>query len=117
MLRWVFQLAVLAVVVAVVVVLFTNVGSNSERLNIPTGYGFLDNPAQFTIPGTDFRQTQPVRDALVIGLGNTIRLSRCRHRRSPRSSAPSSASPGCPATSSCAAAGFYVETSATSRCC
>jgi general L-amino acid transport system permease protein len=74
-LRWAFQLAVLAAVVAVVSVLYSNVLRNSDRLNIPTDYGFLDRPAQFTIPGTEFRQTQPVRDALWVGLGNTIRLS------------------------------------------
>jgi general L-amino acid transport system permease protein len=71
----VFQLAVLAVVVAVVAVLYGNVLRNSDRLNIPTDFGYLDRPSQFTIPGTDFRQTQPVREALVVALGNTIRLS------------------------------------------
>ena len=74
-LRWVFQLAVLAAVIAIVSVLYTNVQRNSERLGIPTGYGYLDNPAQFTIPNTDFRQTQPVEDAIRIGVGNTVRLS------------------------------------------
>jgi general L-amino acid transport system permease protein len=74
-LRWAFQLAVLAAVVAVLSVLYTNVLRNSDRLNIPTDYGFLDRPSQFTIPGTDFRQTQPVRDAIWIALGNTVRLS------------------------------------------
>ena len=75
MLRALFQLAVLAVVVAIVVVLVSNVQRNSDRLNIPTDYGYLDNPSQFTIPNSDFRQSQPVRDAILTGLGNTIRLS------------------------------------------
>jgi general L-amino acid transport system permease protein len=74
-LQWAFQFAVLGVVVAIVVVLYTNVSRNSDRLNIPTGYGYLDNPSQFPIPDSDFRQTQPVRDAVAQGLINTIRVS------------------------------------------
>jgi general L-amino acid transport system permease protein len=74
-LRWVFQLAVLAVVVGIVGLLVANVRANSDRLGIPTGFGFLDNPAQFPIPDSGFRQTQPVGDALLLGLGNTLRVS------------------------------------------
>jgi general L-amino acid transport system permease protein len=74
-LRWAFQLAVLAAVVLVIVVLVRNVRSNSERIGIPTGYAYLDNPAQFPIPDSDFRQTQPVRDAIVVGVLNTLRVS------------------------------------------
>jgi general L-amino acid transport system permease protein len=74
-LRLVFQLGVLAAVVALVAVLYTNVTRNSDRLNIPTDFDYLDRPSQFTIPGTDFRQTQPVRDALWIGFGRTVRLA------------------------------------------
>jgi general L-amino acid transport system permease protein len=74
-LRWAVQLAVLAAVVAVVAVLVANVRANSSRLGIPTGYGYLDNPAQFPIPDSRFRQTQPVSDAILIGLGNTLRVS------------------------------------------
>jgi general L-amino acid transport system permease protein len=73
--RWAFQLGVLAAVVAIVAVLVDNVRDNSAQLGIPTGYGYLDNPAQFPIPDSDFRQTQPVRDALVEGLANTLRVS------------------------------------------
>jgi general L-amino acid transport system permease protein len=74
-LRWAFQLAVLAAVAAILFVLYTNVTRNSQRLNIPTDYGYLDNPAQFPIPDSDFNQNQPVSDALLVGLGNTIRVS------------------------------------------
>ncbi len=75
MLRWVFQLAVLAVVVVIVGVLVRNVRANSERLGIPTGYDYLDNPANFPIADSDFRPSQPIRDALVVGLGNTLRVA------------------------------------------
>lgn len=75
MLGWVFQLAVLAVVVAVIAVLYSNVRVNSENLGIPTGFEFLDQPASFEIPGNDFRQTQPVRDAITEGVLNTLRVA------------------------------------------
>ena len=74
-LQWVAQLVVLALVVVVVAVLVTNVVRNSRRLGIPTGFAYLDNPAQFPIPDSDFRQTQPVADAIVVGLVNTLRVS------------------------------------------
>jgi general L-amino acid transport system permease protein len=70
-----FQLAVLAVVLLIVGVLVGNVRANSERLGIPTGFGYLDRPAQFPIPDSDFRQTQPIRDAVAEGFFNTLRVS------------------------------------------
>jgi general L-amino acid transport system permease protein len=74
-LAWAFQVVVLAIVVAIVLWLFDNYRVNSDRLNIPTGYDYLDQPADFPIPGSDFRQTQPVSAALVEGLQNTLRLA------------------------------------------
>ena len=38
-LRWLFQLAILTIVVAIVAVLYSNVTRNSQRLNIPTDFG------------------------------------------------------------------------------
>lgn len=73
-LRVAFQVAVVAMVGLIIATLVGNVRTNSEQLGIPTGYGYLDNPAQFPIPDSDFRQTQPVRDALWEGLGNTLRV-------------------------------------------
>src|SRR5687767_8148053 len=74
-LTWTFQLAVLAVVVAVLAWLWDNLQVNSDRQNFPTSYDYLDQPAGFPIAGSDFRQTQPVSDALVEGLLNTLRLA------------------------------------------
>jgi general L-amino acid transport system permease protein len=74
-LRVAFQLAVLAAVLVIVGVLVGNVRANSERLGIPTGFGYLDRPAQFPIPDSDFRQTQPIRDAIAEGFFNTLRVS------------------------------------------
>ncbi len=73
-LSWMFQLAVVAVVVALVAWILDNYRVNSARLNIPTGLDFLDQPAGFPIPSSSFRQTQTVRDALIEGLQNTLRL-------------------------------------------
>ncbi len=75
MLRWAFQLAVVGMVAAFVVWLLGNYRTNSDRQNIPTGYEFLDQPAGFPIPGSDFRVTQPVSDALWEGFFNTLRLA------------------------------------------
>jgi general L-amino acid transport system permease protein len=74
-LSWAFQLVVVGLVVAIVLWLLDNFRANSERINTPTGFAFLDQPSDFPIPGSDFRQSQPVRDALVEGLQNTLRLA------------------------------------------
>jgi general L-amino acid transport system permease protein len=74
-LTWAFQLAVVGLVVAFVFWLLDNFRANSERGNIPTGFDYLDQPANFPIPGSDFGQRQAVRDALVEGLQNTLRLA------------------------------------------
>jgi general L-amino acid transport system permease protein len=74
-LTWAFQFAVLAAVVALIAWLYDNVQVRSERQNIPTSFSYLDQPASFPIAGSDFRQTQPVSDALVEGLFNTLRLA------------------------------------------
>ena len=62
-------------VVAVVWYFVGNYYENAEAQNLNTGLDFLDQPAGFPIPSSDFRQSQPVRDALVEGLLNTLRLS------------------------------------------
>jgi general L-amino acid transport system permease protein len=74
-LTWAFQLAVLAAVVAVIAWLYDNVQVRSDQQNFPTSFEYLDQPAGFPIAGSDFRQSQPVSDALVEGLLNTLRLA------------------------------------------
>ena len=74
-LAWIFQLAVLGIVVGIIVVLFNNVRVNSASQGIPTDFGFLDQPAGFEIPANDLRSTQPVRDAVVQGALNTLRVA------------------------------------------
>lgn len=75
-LAWTFQVAVVAVVVAVAAWLWDNFQVNSDRLNIPSGFDYLRQPSGFPIPGNpDFRQSQPVSDALWQGFLNTLRLA------------------------------------------
>ncbi len=74
-LAWAFQLGVLALVAAAVVWLWDNFQANSQRLNLPTNYDYLEQPAGFPIPSSSFRPTQTVQDALVEGLLNTLRLA------------------------------------------
>ena len=70
-----FQLVILALVLAFLAYLANNVRVNSADLGIPVGFEFLDQPSSFTIPGNDLRESQPVRDALVEGALNTLRVS------------------------------------------
>lgn len=74
-LAWAFQVAVLAVVAALVVWLWDNFQANSQRLNLPTDFDYLGQPAGFPIPASSFRPTQSVQDAVVEGFVNTLRLA------------------------------------------
>lgn len=73
-LKWVFQAAVAGLVLAFLGVLYNNVRVNSARLGIPVGFDYLDQPARFTIPGNVFRSTQSVREAVIQGTLNTLRV-------------------------------------------
>lgn len=74
-LRFAFQAAVLAAVGAFLLWLAGNVRANAQATNIPLSYDYLDQPAGFPIAGNAFRQTQSTWDAIVVGLGNTVRVS------------------------------------------
>ena len=74
-LRWLVQVVVVAVVIALVAWLAANYSANVRRQNIPTDFGFLDNPASFRITGNSMSQNAPVRDAMVQGLYNTLRIA------------------------------------------
>jgi general L-amino acid transport system permease protein len=74
-LKWIAQLVVVAIVVAIIIWLYGNYTENASRQNIPTNFDFLDNPASFQITGNPLSQNAPVRDALVEGLLNTLRVS------------------------------------------
>ena len=74
-LTWAFQLVVFAIIAAVLLWLWGNYRENVASSGIPTDFRFLDNPANFEIPGNDFNQRQPVRDVYVEGFINTLRVS------------------------------------------
>jgi len=74
-LRVTFQAVFLVGVVLFLLFLFDNVVYNLERQGIPTGFDYLRQPAGFAIPDTDFRSSQSLRDALVVGVQNTLKVS------------------------------------------
>ncbi len=74
-LRWLFQLAVFAVVAAILLWLLSNYRTNVAASGIPTSFRFLGNPTSFDIPGADFHPAEPVRNAYVVGILNTLRVS------------------------------------------
>ncbi|MGH9230850.1 MAG: ABC transporter permease subunit, partial [Acidimicrobiales bacterium] len=70
-LRVVFQLAVLAAVVAFVSYLYDNLRANEVEFD----FGFLDQQAGFPIAYTDLRPSDTVLDAILTGLRNTITVA------------------------------------------
>ena len=74
-LRWLLQLLVVGAVLAFLWWLYGNYTESVENQNIPTNFDFLDNPANFQITGNPLSANAPVRDAIVEGLLNTLRVS------------------------------------------
>ena len=73
-LRWVAQVLVVLIVIGVAWWLYNNVQTNLARVKMPTGFGFLNQPYGSDIRGSDFSQSQSIRDAFVVGYFNTIRV-------------------------------------------
>jgi general L-amino acid transport system permease protein len=74
-LRLAFQVLFLGAVAALLLYLYTTGLGNLRRLGIPTGFGFLQQPAGFRIAGSDFRPSQTVFDAVFVGVRNTVLVS------------------------------------------
>ncbi|MGH3112043.1 MAG: amino acid ABC transporter permease, partial [Gaiellaceae bacterium] len=74
-LRIAFQAVFLVVVVGFLLYLLDNVVYNLERLGFPTGFDYLSQQAGFAIPDSDFRSTQSLQDALVVGFQNTLKVA------------------------------------------
>lgn len=55
--------------------LATNLLTNLRASGIPTGFGFLDQPTGFSIRDTDLRPAQPIQDAMLVGVANTLRVA------------------------------------------
>jgi len=74
--RGVLQVAFLLATIALVRWLFGNLTSNLDRLGIRRNFAFLDQPAGFSILGApDFRAQDTIRQALLIGMGNAVRVA------------------------------------------
>jgi general L-amino acid transport system permease protein len=71
-LGWLFQIAIAGAAIGLVVWLLRNFQNNSKTSGIPTGFDYLDQPANFPIAGSSFRPSQSVWDATIVGLRNTI---------------------------------------------
>jgi general L-amino acid transport system permease protein len=74
-LRVAFQAVFLVAVVGFLLYLLDNVVYNLERLGFSTGFDYLRQPAGFAIPDSDFSSAQSLRDALLVGVQNTIKVA------------------------------------------
>ncbi|HSI96877.1 MAG TPA: ABC transporter permease subunit [Gaiellaceae bacterium] len=74
-LRIAFQVAFVAVVALLLLYLFGNLNSNLRRLRIDRSFDYLSQPAGFAIPDSDFRSTQSLFAALLVGVKNTAYVS------------------------------------------
>ncbi len=75
MLRWAFQAGFLLVVALVLLYLWGNLTGNLERLGVRTDFRYLRQPAGFAIPDSDFRSSQNVFQALLVGAKNTATVA------------------------------------------
>jgi general L-amino acid transport system permease protein len=71
-LRVAAQVLFLVGVVSLVLFLLDNLVFNLRRLGIETGFDFLEQPAGFAIPDSDFRSSQTVQDAILQGARTTL---------------------------------------------
>ena len=74
-LRVVGQVVFVVGVAAMLWFLWTTLRANLRNTGLTTGFDFLNRPAGVDIRDTDFSPGQPVRDAIVVGLLNTIRVA------------------------------------------
>lgn len=73
--RVALQVAFVVAVGTFVLWLITNLVSNLDRQGIRRDFGFLDQRAGFTILGTNFSSSQPISEALLAGIANTLRVA------------------------------------------
>jgi len=71
-LRVIAQVIFAIVAIGLAVYLYSNFSRASAAANLPTGFGYLDGPTNFVIQDSDFRASQPVHDALRVGIRNTM---------------------------------------------
>lgn len=69
------QVAFVALLLALLLYLWGNLRTNLLQRGLPTGFDFLDRPTGVNIPDVAFDPSQPIRDALLIGLRQTVAVS------------------------------------------
>lgn len=74
-LRAVVQIGIVVTVVAIVVFFIGNMITNMRRQGLSLGFDYLSQPAEFTIPGSDFARTGSRLEAILVGVGNTFRIA------------------------------------------
>jgi general L-amino acid transport system permease protein len=74
-LRWAFQAVFLLVVGLFLLYLWGNLTDNLERLGIRTDFRYLRQPSGFAIPDSDFRSSQSIFQALLVGAQNTAKVA------------------------------------------
>jgi len=74
-LRIAFQTAFVFAVALFALYLFANLVRNLDRLGIDTSFDYLSQPAGFAIPDSDFRSTEDLFAALLVGAKNTLFIS------------------------------------------
>jgi general L-amino acid transport system permease protein len=74
-LRGVLQLAFVLGVITLVRWFAGNLATNLDRLGIRRDFDFLGQPAGFRILGSDFAASGTIREALLVGLVNTVRVA------------------------------------------
>lgn len=73
--RIVLQVGFAALGIGLVLWLLSNLSANLSRLGIRQDFGFLSQPAGFTILGTDFRATSSIGEALRVGFLNLLQVA------------------------------------------
>src|SRR5919106_5463664 len=74
-LRWVFQAVFLFIVAVLLLYLWETATDNLRRLGITTDFRYLRQPAGFAIPDSDFRSSQSLFDAVLVGVQNTAEVA------------------------------------------
>jgi general L-amino acid transport system permease protein len=74
-LRWVLQAVFLFLVALLLLYLWETVTDNLRRLGIRTDFRYLRQPAGFAIPNSDFRSSQSLFDAVLVGIQNTAKVA------------------------------------------
>jgi general L-amino acid transport system permease protein len=74
-LRFAFQAVFLLLVALMLLYLWETATDNLRRLGIRTDFRYLRQPAGFAIPDSDFRSSQSLFDAVLVGVQNTAEVA------------------------------------------